>query len=104
MALRYRVDLRGWYVPQFKMKEEDEWQDFKRKHLGEESCEIHRLAYDLGVTIGRFGDKVYHYKPIDGQKEEEMSLVFNTEIKVCAFLGAATIVYSQRVHNFNLNI
>lgn len=100
MKLRYRIETRGWYVPQYLNKSNNEWTDFTYKDLGGKETQLHTLAIDLGHSTK--WDVVYHFAPLkkENQKLEDMSLIFKTEIKVCAFLGATSVYFSKRIKDF----
>src|SRR5690606_6398561 len=95
MKLRYRIESRGWYIPQYQ-KKDDSWEDFKLKDLGDENTQIHNIAYSLGESE-KWGGHIYHFTPNKKEDKKNMSLIFKNELKVCAFLGAAKIYYSERI-------
>ena len=100
MKLRYRITSTGWYVPQYLTKQ-DVWEDFVVKNLG---YEIKEIAVDLGDREDRW-EPLWHMTPDRKDKTktvEDMPLIFKTELKVCAFLGAAKINYSERTKEIDL--
>jgi len=97
MKLRYRITAAGWYVPQYLTKK-DIWEDFVVKDLG---YEIKEIAKALGGEVDRW-NTIWHMTPDKTQKVDDMSLIFKTELKVCAFLGAAKINYSERTKEVDL--
>jgi hypothetical protein len=100
MKLRYRITTSGWYVPQYLTKE-DIWEDFVVKNLG---YEIKEIVIALGDIEGRW-EPLWHMTPDrkdKTQKVDDMPLIFKTELKVCAFLGAAKINYSERTKEVDL--
>jgi hypothetical protein len=99
MKLRYRITTSGWYVPQYLTKE-DIWEDFVVKNLGYEIKEI-----VIALAHQNRWDITWHMKPDKNdktQKVDDMPLIFKTELKVCAFLGAAKINYSERTKEVDL--
>lgn len=99
MKLRYRVESRGWYIPQF-LNKEDKWVDFKVMNIPKNS-EIYDIAFRLG-EYESWGDRTWHFRPRKEDKIEDMSLIFKTEILVCSFLGAAKLYFSERTKEFNI--
>ena len=100
MKLRYRITSTGWYVPQYLTKD-DVWQDFIVKDLG---LEIKEIAVALGDRENKW-EPAWHMTPDRKDKTqtvEDMPLIFKTELKVCAFLGAAKINYSERTKEIDL--
>ena len=100
MKLRYRITQAGWYVPQYLTKK-DVWEDFVVKDLG---IEIRKIAVALGDRENRW-EPTWHMTPDKKDKTQlvvDMPLIFKTELKVSAFLGAAKINYSERTKEINL--
>jgi hypothetical protein len=100
MKLRYRITGYGWYVPQF-LLEDNTWQDFLVWNLGEE---IKEIVIALADRDSKW-EPLWHMTPDRNdktQKVDDMPLIFKTELKVCAFLGAAKINYSERTKEFDL--
>jgi hypothetical protein len=99
MKLRYRITPVGWYVPQYLTKN-DVWEDFVVKELGPE---IKKIA--IALAHQNRWDITWHMTPDKNnktQKVDDMPLIFKTELKVCAFLGAAKINYSERTKEIDL--
>ena len=102
MKLRYRIEGRGWYIPQYFSTKTEEWKDFTLGDLGSKHNLIHDIAWSLGKG-DRWGGNIYHFNPSErGDKKEDMSLIFENELKVCAFLGAAKVHYSERTKEVEL--
>ena len=97
MKLRYRIESRGWYIPQYLLEETEKWTDFQVGHI---SGELVKIAKNLGKY--GYSSITWHFSPRKGEKEEAMSLCFETELKVCAFLGAAKIFFSERIKEIEL--
>jgi hypothetical protein len=100
MKLRYRITSTGWYVPQYLLKD-NAWQDFLVKDLG---VEIKEIVIALGGDVDRW-NTIWHMTPDRKDKTqtvEDMPLIFKTELKVCAFLGAAKMNYSDRTKEIYL--
>jgi hypothetical protein len=101
MKLRYRIEDRGWYIPQYFSIKTEEWKDFKLGDLGSKHNLIHDIAYRLGES-DRWNGNTYHFNPNGKHKKEDMPLIFKNELKVCAFLGAAKIHYGERTKEVEL--
>ena len=100
MKFRYRIDSRGWHIPQY-LNSKDEWLDFKLDDLGDSSTLIRDIAFRLGKSSS-WGKTVYYYTAKLGEKEEDMSLIFEDELKVTAFLGAAKVYFGKRIKEVEL--
>jgi hypothetical protein len=99
MKLRYRIEGRGWYIPQFQNKKE-EWIDICVKHVLKNS-QLEDVAYQLGEYQAWEG-RLYHFKPNKGESKEDMQIIFKNEIKCAAFLGAFKLYYSERTKEINI--
>ena len=95
MKLRYRIDINGYYIPQY--EREDKWFDFKVKHL---TKKLKNLCNYLGFE-GKWETR-YHYFPKKDEKLEDTSLIFPEEMYVMAFLGAAKSVYDEKIREFDV--
>lgn len=97
MKLRYRIDVSGYYIPQWYDQKAYEWKDFKVKNL---TTRLTNLAHSVGFKC-KWENK-FHYTPKKGEKTEEMSLIFPNEMNVMAFLGAAKSVFTEKVKEFEI--
>lgn len=95
MKLRYRIESRGYFIPQYSNKEE-EWKDFLVKHV---TGELREIAQALG-KYRSYSSNAWHFTPNKDEKIEDMSLFFQSELKACAFLGSAKVFFSDRTKEF----
>jgi len=101
MKLRYRktADL---FVPQYFITKEDKWEDFKIKNLPKV---LHNFCIALtNLENPRRFDSIHprSFSPSEGEKLEDMSLIFGKEMYIMAFLGAAKSIYNTDTINFEL--
>jgi hypothetical protein len=89
---RYRVESRGYYIPQFYNQQEEKWEDFTVKLV---YGQLANIAHYLSTYTDQWA-----FKPSRGQKEEDRIVFFENEIKVCAFLGAAKYFYTENAKEF----
>lgn len=94
MKFRYRIESRGLYIPQFLAGEE--WKDFTVSVV---TGQLQTIAEILG-KYNSFGHNYWHFRPDSGQNLGDMSVFFENELKVCAFLGAAKAFFSDRTKEF----
>lgn len=99
MKLRYRIYDR-YYIPQYKKDDESEWMDFKVKN-------IHGSLRKLCIAISNIqfypsSYPIWHFSPNDNQNEDNMSLIFETDILVSAFLGSAKCWFTEKVQEFDI--
>lgn len=101
MKLRYRI-YDKYYIPQYKIDDESEWMDFKVKNI---RGSLRKLCNTIGniqfLSISK-SYPVWHWIPSEGEKEEDMVLIFETDILVSAFLGAAKCWFSEKVQEFDI--
>lgn len=98
MKLRYRIEERGYYIPQYFDEKTEKWVDFKAKHV---TGELRLIAIYLGKSDS-WGANIWHFKPINKENNGDMAVFFDNELKVCAFLGAAKTFFSNRTKEFDI--
>lgn len=99
--IRLRYKLAGdLYIPQF-YSEQNTWEDFKVKHI---TPSLKNLCYHLGcISLPRTYDGgQWFYEPKQSEQVRDMSLIFSKEMLVCAFLGAAKIVFDYQPKEFEV--
>lgn len=103
MELRsYRSDD-DWYTPQYKQENNDKWHSFTLANLGASQSAIHKIAIKLGKGNGGFyNDKIYHRVNPNDYSDTDVELVFESEIKCFAFLGAAKYHWGKREKEFKI--
>lgn len=106
MELRYRIENRGWRIPQFKHVDTGEWTDIAYKHLGKKRDPLHQIAIKLAEASQasmdlRFAPQ-YYFSPTGGDSKDDESIIFKDDVYVSAFLGAVTIAYKNRTFDFNI--
>jgi len=93
MKFRYRLENRGWFIPQYK-RTDGFWTDVPLKRLGGSGSELHRIAYSLGRPK-KWGGSSYNFSPNKGESEQDCPVYFETEMKCFAFLGALKLSLNQ---------
>lgn len=92
LKFRYTVESRGYYIPQFYNQQEEKWVNFTVKLV---YGQLAGIAQDLSTYNSQWA-----FKASKGQKEEDRTVFFENEIKVCAFLGAAKYFYTEYTKEF----
>jgi len=88
------------YVPQYSNKD-NEWHDFKVKQIPES---LKRLCMSIGDLQfpNRWSTGQWHFNALGESKTEDMALIFNKEMYVMAFLGAAKAVFDTQPKEFTI--
>lgn len=106
MELRYRVESRGWRIPQFKNVKTGEWEDITYGHLGKKTDPLHLIARKLAeateISLSLRYDLQYHFTPEKKSEIDDESVIFKDDIYVAAFLGAVTVAYKTRTFDFSI--
>lgn len=106
MELRYRVERRGWRIPQYKNTKTGEWEDVTYRHLGKKGEPLHQIARQLANAtqnvLGLRYPPQYHFKPDRKSEIYGESIIFKDDIYVAAFLGAITVAYKTRTFDFSI--
>lgn len=92
MKLRYRVNHNSLFIPQYQTPEA-EWKDVQVKNV---YGELERIAELLA------NPSPWHFNVKDPKDREHASVVFKSELKVAAFLGALKIFCSDRTKKLDL--
>lgn len=93
MKLRYILEKRGWFIPQYK-RTDGHWTNVSLKHLGGSNDELHRIASCLGRQTKWSGNS-YYFSPNKGESKQDCSVYFTSEMKCFAFLGALKLALNQ---------
>jgi hypothetical protein len=96
LKLRYRIDTNGYYIPQYQGQDEL-WIDFIKSNI---SGEMYSLCESLGEEA-KFSGNIWHFRAKKIEDERNMAVFFTSELKVCAFLGAAKTFFRHRIKEFN---
>jgi hypothetical protein len=103
MELRYEF-VSGYYVPQYKRKDNGEWADFKVAHI---KGDLRRLCESIGDLQHprRWANGQWHFEPEKSKLIDytDQSLFFKSPVFASAFLGAckvwfgtAPVVYDEK--------